>query len=177
MGILNVDKETRKEQEYNFNLMAAREEANIDELTGVKNKHAYLDMEEAINNQINEGSCPEFAIAVFDLNNLKIVNDTKGHQAGDRYIKDGCKIICKTFTHSPVFRLGGDEFAVIVDGEDYDNLEANMEKIAKINRKNMTTGKVVIAAGASRFARDKNVAAVFKRADKSMYDNKAELKS
>ncbi|WP_022768534.1 MULTISPECIES: sensor domain-containing diguanylate cyclase [unclassified Butyrivibrio] len=177
MGILNVDRETRKEQEYNFNLMAAREEANIDELTGVKNKHAYLDMEEVINNQINEGACPEFAIAVFDLNNLKAINDTKGHQAGDRYIKDGCKIICKTFTHSPVFRLGGDEFAVIVDGEDYDNLEANMEKIAKINQKNMTTGKVVIAAGASRFARDKNVAAVFKRADKSMYENKAELKS
>ena len=52
-----------------------------------------------------------------------------------------------------------------------------MEKIAKINQKNMTTGKAVIAAGASRFARDKNVAAVFKRADKRMYENKAELKS
>ncbi len=176
MGLLNVDRETRKEQEYNFNLMAAREEANIDELTGVKNKHAYADMEQSLDKEIAGGACPEIAIAVFDLNDLKLINDTKGHQAGDKYIKDGCRIICKTFTHSPVYRLGGDEFVVVVDGEDYDNLDEIMEKIEKINRKNKANGKVVIAAGASRFARDKNVAAVFERADKAMYENKAELK-
>lgn len=176
MGLLNVDRETRKEQEYSFNLMAAREEANIDELTGVKNKHAYADMEQSIDKKISEGACPEFAIAVFDLNDLKLINDTKGHQAGDKYIKDGCKIICKTFTHSPVFRLGGDEFVVVVDGEDYENLDEIMEKIEKINRKNKVGGKVVIAAGASRYRRDKRVSTVFERADKNMYKNKADLK-
>ncbi len=176
MGLLNVDRETRKEQEYSFNLMAAREEANIDELTGVKNMHAFTNVEQSLDKEISEGACPEFAIAVFDLNDLKLINDTKGHQAGDRYIKDGCKIICKTFTHSPVFRIGGDEFAVVVDGEDYDNLDEIMEKIEKINRKNKTNGKVVLAAGASRYKRDGKVSAVFERADKNMYKNKAELK-
>ena len=177
MGLLNVDRETRKEQEYNFNLIAAREEANIDELTGVKNKHAYADMEQSLDKEIAGGACPEIAIAAFDLNDLKLINDTKGHQAGDKYIKDGCSIICKTFTHSPVYRIGGDEFVVVVGGEDYDELDEIMEKIEKINRKNKENGKVVIAAGASRFARDKNMAAVFERADKAMYENKAELKN
>ena len=156
--------------------MAAREEANIDELTGVKNKHAYVDMEQSLDKDIAEGGCPEFAIAVFDLNDLKHINDTKGHQAGDRYIREGCRIICKAFTHSPVFRLGGDEFAVIVGSGDYERLDENMEKIHRTNLRNKAAGKAVVAAGVSRFARNRNVAAVFARADKEMYKNKAELK-
>ena len=176
IGVLNIDEETRKEHEYQKTLLAAMEEANIDELTGVKNKHAYVDMETQLNKDISEGLSPEFAIAIFDINDLKVINDTKGHQAGDRYIREGCKIICKTFKQSPVFRIGGDEFGVLITGDDYNNLDANMDKIARINQKNKEAGKVVIAAGASKYNGDRNVAAVFSRADKSMYRNKSDLK-
>jgi diguanylate cyclase (GGDEF)-like protein len=176
IGVLNVEKEIRKEQEYASNLSAARAEANLDELTGVKNKHAYVDYESQINKEIQSGDPTEFAVIVFDINDLKLINDTKGHQAGDKYIKDGCKVICKAFKQSPVFRLGGDEFAVIARGEDYRNVDANMEKIFKSNIKNKSVGKVVIAAGMSKYSGDKKVSAVFERADMNMYDNKRLLK-
>ncbi len=177
LAIINVSEETKRELEYVHKLNLAKEEAYVDELTGVKNKHAYVDMELQLNKEIQKGKEPEFAVAVFDLNDLKFINDTKGHQAGDKYIQDGCSIICETFKHSPVFRLGGDEFAAIIMGEDYENLDSCMEKIARSNRKNQKSGKVVIAAGVSRFYKDKKVADVFGRSDRNMYENKRAIKA
>jgi diguanylate cyclase (GGDEF)-like protein len=176
MGIVNIDEEVRREKAYESTILEAKEKANYDELTGVKNKHAYAEMEAKLNKKIKSGKNPEFAIAVFDINGLKQINDTLGHQAGDQFIKDGCDSICQIFKHSPVFRLGGDEFAIIVQGTDYDNVEILMESVAQSNRINKFERKVVIAAGMSRFEYDENVAAVFARADKNMYENKSTLK-
>ena len=125
---------------------------------------------------IKENSNLEFAIAVFDLNGLKEVNDTLGHQAGDKFIIKGCNIICRIFKHSPVYRVGGDEFVAVVQGYDYINLAALMDKLQKHNEKNKLKGDVVIAAGASRYHEDGRVAPVFERADEAMYKNKRELK-
>ncbi len=177
VGISNIDAQVKREQEYMHNLTAARDKANIDELTGVKNKHAYVDFELSINEMIEEEATPEFAIVVFDLNGLKYINDTYGHQAGDQFIKDGCVIICGIFQHSPVYRVGGDEFALIVQGRDYDNIESLMQQVNDINIKNKEMGKVVIAAGMARFSNsDRRVATVFERADARMYENKKMLK-
>ena len=114
---------------------------------------------------------------MFDINNLKWINDTKGHQAGDQYLRAACKIICDIFKHSPVFRIGGDEFAVIVQGEDYACIEALLVKVHEHNAEAARTGGVVIACGMSRYINDACVASVFERADQNMYENKNELKS
>ena len=177
VGITNIDSQIKREQEYKHDLIAARDKANIDELTGVKNKHAYVDFELRINEMIEEEATPEFAIVVFDLNGLKYINDTYGHQAGDQFIKDGCSIICSIFKHSPVYRVGGDEFAVIAQGLDYENIEELMQKMNDINKENKEKGKVVIAVGMARFSsNDRRVATVFERADSRMYENKKMLK-
>ena len=136
----------------------------------------YVDSEMQINRLIDKGNAPEFAVVVFDLNGLKIINDTFGHQAGDKFIKDGCSIICGVFKHSPAFRIGGDEFVAIVQEEDYRNIESLMKRMENINMKNLKDGDVVIAAGMARYHKDKNVAAVFSRADTEMYNNKLYLK-
>ena len=81
------------------------------------------DAEEVLDRQILEGNKPEFAITILDVNDLKQVNDTLGHQAGDKYLCEASKIICNIFAHSPVFRIGGDEFAVISQGSDYENID------------------------------------------------------
>ena len=99
-----------------------------------------------------------------------------GHQAGDRFIQEGCSIICSIFQHSPVFRVGGDEFAVIAKDGDYRNIDALMEKLSESNKKNLESGGVVIAGGMARFYGDRSVSAVFERADSYMYKNKTELK-
>ncbi|MBR1524080.1 MAG: EAL domain-containing protein [Lachnospiraceae bacterium] len=177
VGVSNIDSQVKRDLEYSHNLSVARNMANIDELTGVKNKHAYVDMEERLNNMIEDNKTLEFALVVFDLNGLKQVNDTLGHQAGDKFIKDGCSRICEIFKHSPVFRIGGDEFAVFAEGGDYAKIDSLMEKLHGMNRDSMKSGDVVVAGGMSRYEpSDRSVNMVFERADKLMYENKRSYK-
>lgn len=176
VGISNIDEQVKRDLEYVNNLTEARNEVNLDALTGVKSRHAYIDVEDQMNSQIEDNNCKEFAVAIFDINDLKKVNDTYGHKAGDEYIKKGCAIICEIFRHCPVFRVGGDEFVVIVQGKNYANLDKLMELVQKKNAENLQTGDVVLAAGMARYENDKSVAAVFERADVQMYENKSKLK-
>jgi electron-transferring-flavoprotein dehydrogenase len=77
---------------------------------------------EKINAAIEKGEQEPFAVAVFDINDLKKVNDLHGHKEGDACIRAACKKICTIFDHSPVFRVGGDEFIAILSGADYETL-------------------------------------------------------
>ena len=174
VGINDIDAHVKQELEYERNLSQARAKANVDALTGVRNKHAYVDYEEKLNKRIENGENVEFALLVFDVNNLKEVNDTYGHQTGDRYICDTAKIICDIFKHSPVFRIGGDEFVAIADGADYKEADKLLEQLKE---NNATPGAIVIAYGLARNEGDRNVAAVFARADALMYENKRMLKN
>lgn len=176
VGINDIDAQVRREKEYVRNLAQARTEASVDALTGVKNRHAFLMAEERINMQIEEGQDPEFAVVFFDVNDLKKVNDTEGHNAGDKYLQDACSIVCKVFDHSPVFRVGGDEFAVIAQGSDYEHIDELVAEMNEHNKKAKANGGIVIACGMARYEGDSDVASVFERADHSMYGNKTELK-
>ncbi|WP_148409948.1 sensor domain-containing diguanylate cyclase [Murimonas intestini] len=152
-----------------------------DALTGVKNKTAYKETERRLEEQMRQGH-PEFAIVVLDINDLKQVNDSFGHDFGDMLIIDACKLICKSFTHSPVYRVGGDEFAVILEGSDYvnykellENFQAAIEEYNKhINQENHLS----IARGIAVYnsSTDLVFSNVFKRADDAMYQNKADMK-
>ena len=177
VGINDIDVQMRQEEIYAKRLAQAQTKANIDALTGVKNKHAYLDAEEQLDREIGEGTCPAFAISILDVNDLKIVNDTEGHKAGDEYLRRACAIVCNTFKHSPVFRVGGDEFAVISRGEDYARIDELVASIAEQNEKAGTEGGIVIACGMAKYDGDACVAAVFERADHVMYENKSRLKA
>ena len=177
VGINDIDKQVHQEETYVKNLAQARIEASVDPLTGVKNRNAYLTAEERLNAQIAENRAPAFAIVVLDVNDLKRINDTAGHEAGDQYIRNACKIICNTFKHSPVFRIGGDEFAVISQGEDYTDLDALMRRMNDHNAEAQRTGGIVIACGMAKRENDPSVASVFERADQDMYANKGNLKT
>lgn len=82
--------------------------ANIDPMTGVKSKHAYLVEEKKFNERIEDDGQGEFAVVVCDVNGLKKINDTLGHKAGDEYIREACRMVCHIFQHYPVYRVGGD---------------------------------------------------------------------
>jgi diguanylate cyclase (GGDEF)-like protein len=149
----------------------------VDGLTGAKNKHAYDNMEKQINRMIEDGAAPEFALVVLDINGLKTINDTLGHQAGDEFIKKGCSIICDVFRHCPVFRVGGDEFVVVIQGRSYKHVDKIMQFWDKTIQESIANNSVVIAAGMARFTDDEEVKTVFARADALMYENKKALKS
>lgn len=152
--------------------------ANIDPLTGVKSKLAYFNKEREMDGLIEEGESPEFSIAVCDLNGLKNINDTLGHQTGDMYIREASALICRTFAHSPVYRIGGDEFAVVMSGDDYRIRHELIKKIHDASVENLLLGKVVVSAAEAAFdpAEDRDFHSVFERADKRMYEEKIELK-
>ena len=177
VGLYDIDAQVQQEQEYGRRLAQAQVIANTDALTGVKNKHAFLEEEVRIDGLIAQRRQPPFALVIFDVNDLKKVNDTAGHQAGDQYLRNSCAIICDVFKHSPVYRVGGDEFAVIVSGRDYEHIDDLIQEIRRHNVEASQHGGIVIACGMSRFADDACVATVFERADHGMYENKNALKS
>ena len=176
-GINDIDKQVRQEEKYVDNLSRAKIEATVDGLTGVKNRHAWLMAEERLNSQIAEDPSREFAVVLLDVNDLKKVNDTEGHAAGDDYLRAACRIVCKTFAHSPVFRVGGDEFAVIAQGDDYTAIDELVARLNEQNEEALRSGGIVIACGMAKREGDSIVASVFERADQKMYDNKANLKN
>ena len=145
--------------------------AYSDSLTGVKNRHAYVDVEEKFDDLIGRDSCNDFAIAVFDINGLKRVNDTEGHDAGDRFIKEAVKIIGQCFPFDTIYRFGGDEFVCVLEGENYKNRQKYMGNFVKIIDTNAEKGKITIASGISSYRKgyDNTYRSVFNRADKLMY--------
>ena len=159
-------------------LVHATNKVNIDSMTGVKSKHAFIEREIDIDEQIHHGKMEKFAIAVCDVNGLKYINDNFGHKAGDKYIRDACKVVCEHFAHSPVYRVGGDEFTVILTGRDYENREEIMARFNSVIEQGLQNDGVVISAGISEFnaAEDVNTHAVFERADAEMYNRKKQLK-
>ena len=158
--------------------------ANKDALTGIRNKTAYDQETAQIDKSVLNGFT-EFGIAMIDLNFLKKINDTYGHEQGNVAIKKLCHIVCVIFDHSPVFRIGGDEFVVILKGHDmehYDELRKRFEDemlILKADDSLNDWEKVSAAIGAAFFdpSTDKTVADVFKRADNLMYERKKEMKA
>lgn len=135
-----------------------------------------MKLEEQIDRQIERHRQQEFAIAILDVNVLKKVNDTAGHQAGDQYLCSACKIICNIFKRSPVYRVGGDEFAVVIQSNNFDNVDELMRKMRDQNANAIKSGGIVIACGMAKYENDSCVATVFERADQNMYENKNSLK-
>ena len=159
-------------------LEAAKSRVLTDPLTGVGSKHAYVDAEEELDRRISQKEKPAFAVAVFDLNSLKQINDTYGHEAGDRCIAAAASRISGVFGKCLVFRIGGDEFAVILEGAEYENCE---ELMALFNRKNVEQtayGEIAIASGYAKYDEnaDGRFGDVFNRADREMYKCKKSLK-
>lgn len=168
----------RHEQEQAHELRMARALAYTDPLTGVKSKHAYVEAEEQMSRRIADRSVPAFGVVVFDLNGLKRINDTLGHEAGDMHIIEACQLICRQFKHSPVFRIGGDEFLVIMENEDY---ERRLELLADFDHtveRNLKEGKVVVSTGMAEYLpeEDNDYQTVFERADAHMYERKRALR-
>ena len=171
--MLNNYQETRK---LGKRLADARAKATTDTLSGFKNKDAFAQAEKRLD-EIIESEEVAFAIVVCDINGLKIINDTKGHKAGDNYILAACKVLRDTFVKSEIYRVGGDEFVIICEGEDYEQLDSLLQKLGNANQAEETENRVQFAYGMARYAQDLSVAAVFERADLRMYETKARMKA
>ncbi len=171
IGINNVDELVRREQDYEKKLASARSRANLDTLTGVKNKAAYENMSNALTHQIEDGQTVEYAIVLCRVCGLKRVNEEQGHEAGNQLIRNACASICETFKHSPVFRVAGDQFAVISQGQDYEHIDRLVADMDESNRVNHESGGMIIACGMAKYDGSESVSAVFQQADALCHEN------
>ena len=88
--------------------------ARTDALTQVGNTTAYIEVQTHLEEQIDNGKA-DFAVAVFDIDYLKTVNDRYGHKTGDRIIQGAASAIHSAFGSEHTYRIGGDEFIAILE--------------------------------------------------------------
>lgn len=94
--------------------MALRKESTIDELTGLANRRGFLMLAEQ-HAMLAKRTGEHFVVAFIDMDGLKPINDTLGHQAGDAAIAETAEVLRVCFRGSDILgRLGGDEFAALL---------------------------------------------------------------
>lgn len=153
--------------------------AYTDKLTGVYSRLAYNDYLSKVNSFLENVS-----IVVVDLNNLKFCNDSCGHEAGDRYIKECADILVRVFgDKGKCFRIGGDEFCIILEDMSYKECENAVQRIRSFekifNESGSESFKMQMACGFTHYDEetDYDVIDTVRRADKYMYINKVSLKN
>ena len=117
-NLLSTRNELDKSKEYAEEM---EKKSYIDALTGVRNKRSYDSAIDNLRADITQ-NVARFGIAIIDMNDLKHINDSYGHDHGDEAIVTVCRVICDVFDHSPVYRYGGDEFVVLLRNRDLENI-------------------------------------------------------
>lgn len=173
---IHAEKKAR-EEEHLVNDLNKR--VFVDALTSVRNKGAFTNYVQEMQQKLDANEPLEFAIGVFDCDNLKVVNDKNGHDKGDIYIKTASRLICRIFQHSPVFRIGGDEFAVVLQNEDFQNREELIHRFEVTRKEACAAAENIwdeprVAMGIAVYdpQLDDSVNDTMRRADRIMYDNK-----
>ncbi len=152
-----------------------REMAHKDLPTGCFNRNAYAEDTRSL-------ELAGVSLVIFDLNNLKKCNDTKGHMAGDKYIADAAHMIQDVFRGmGKVYRIGGDEFCIITKNISEDLVlerRSELRRAVEMYRQSRSDYEFGIACGYAMFDPeiDKDIEETRHRADLSMYENKKEIK-
>ncbi|MCR5293683.1 MAG: diguanylate cyclase [Lachnospiraceae bacterium] len=162
---------------------AMSELATRDALTGVYNKTAFNEKLASLEKGLADGN-QEFALVMIDLNNLKQINDSCGHDKGDISIRKVCQLISGIFLDSPVYRIGGDEFVVVLEGEEYQMItelirqfKSRIHKVSS-NMRLEPWERVSAAIGYALYDEeiDSGADSVLVRADREMYRHKRSMK-
>ena len=147
----------------NHQLMDRLEEmSTTDALTGLKNRAAMLQRIP----DIQDAPC---GIINLDLNGLKTVNDTQGHEAGDRLLIQAAEALKKVYYYDDIHRTGGDEFIVLIPGISKDTFDRKLERFQSAMEKN---DDVSFAVGTYWTDGSVDLNTAFRLADDAMYADK-----
>lgn len=158
-----------------------RDLSNTDILTGLKNRNAFdIDIHNW-NQKLEQKSMKSITLLSVDLDDLKIVNDTKGHLEGDNYINSCVEILKESIsTNNIIYRTGGDEFTIVMidSGKDAgEKLVFKIEKIEQLKNSELES-PLSLTAGYANYESDKDedLLSTLDRADNNMYRLKQEKK-
>jgi len=150
--------------------------ANTDPMTGIYNRRYFFDVSQQILAISKKDNMP-ICIAMLDIDKFKNINDTYGHDVGDKVIKQSVEIIRRHLQEEDVLiRFGGEEFLVVMLDTSLkdaivlcDGIREDMEESYPIDKKT----KVTISIGISEFQiDDKDIDVIVKRADNALYKAK-----
>lgn len=155
-----------------------------DTMTRVGNKTAYTECVNTIYKRMADEEKFSFAVIVADINDLKKVNDTYGHEYGDILIQNGATILKKIWGSDFIYRIGGDEFVIVYFDVEKELVEKKIllfEDAIKNHNRQHSTEKLFLqmAIGVAIYNPeiDQAYMDVFRRADSAMYEDKKQKKS
>lgn len=174
--LMDVDAEMVK---LTRKLAEAREEATIDDLTGIANRRGFdAQLTLAIANAMR-GIGKPLSLAVFDLDYFKKINDTYGHPAGDAILKRVGEIL-RHFSRASDFvaRIGGEEFAFILQGTDENPAVGLINRLRQLIEKDLyvlvgtDTVQATASFGVAQWHFGEDTLSLYKRADQALYEAK-----
>ena len=143
-------------------------ESRTDELTQMNNRYALYDFFNQENNKASK------SLALFDIDNFKMINDVYGHATGDYVLKRVAEIADKVLVDSFVCRYGGEEFVIVLEKEKaYERLEEFRKSIEGEHFE--YEGKehhITITIGYVNYSKDMSLEKWVKLADEKMYSGK-----
>jgi diguanylate cyclase (GGDEF)-like protein len=144
-----------------------------DELTGLGNRRAFNDRTSDLPQEQRGGST---GIVLFDVDGLKNLNETCGHQAGDELLAVVGRRL--SIIKGDAYRIGGDEFAVVIDRNAGQSALPVLRRLEPFNAAFLTCGhshEVRLSFGFASALKDEAFAALFARADQRLRQYKRDL--
>jgi len=148
--------------------------ATSDNLTGIYNRHKF-EILFALESERSRRFLLPLSILLIDIDHFKSVNDTYGHDVGDKVLKHLVKVVQENIRKIDIFaRWGGEEFLVLSPGTDLQNMQMLAEKLRSAAESAVfpEVGKVTISIGVSTFEPEDTFTELFKRADQGLYHAK-----
>lgn len=144
--------------------------AYFDQLTQLRNRLAYVEKMESYKKEIPQELC----VVMADLNGLKVMNDTYGHEAGDELIIGAAKCLNEAFGGiDTIYRIGGDEFCILMNAS-YEEVMKCLKRLDEVSAKwkgNHIDG-VSVSYGVATNKDASEIEAIIRKADRRMYVNK-----
>ena len=170
-GILGISRDVTELYEIHEKL---KEQAYHDELTNIFNRKAFNErLKEKFDLYQRYNSI--FCIAMYDIDNFKNINDTYGHDMGDKVLKEMTEEVKLQIRKTDlIFRVGGEEFIIIFPKTLIDEAFEVVEKIRKkVSQMNILENeKITVSIGLSQVNEDDDVDSIYERIDKLMYQSK-----
>ncbi len=155
-----------------------------DGLTGIGNRTAF--QERLVELEAIKTSMDGVGIVMFDVNDLKYVNDNMGHQKGDDLLVNSANLIKNALktVGGTCYRIGGDEFVAVLSGEDVrtriaEGLAHFAQDVKAYNEASSQPFQISVASGYAIYdgqQEDMKLMDIYQQADESMYANKKKMK-
>ncbi|MBP4050841.1 GGDEF domain-containing protein [Chromobacterium violaceum] len=157
----------------------AQRAALTDPLTGIGNRGHILQQMDGLVEQFHGGACQAAAVAILDLDNFKLINDLKGHLAGDAVLRDFAHRLQPLLKpHDSLGRLGGEEFLLLLPGSGLEQAEALIRTILSDVQSSRPLAddpkfSYTCSIGMSLLRAGDDLSAPLGRADEALYQAKA----